>query len=157
MSRISFDHTAMKIAAVMSERSTCFRRSVGAVLVDSHNRIISTGYNGVSSGSMHCNEFQVTGGERIYKHLCNGYNSLSGQNLDKCEAIHAEQNALMACHDMFAIVTCYVTVSPCMHCAKMLRNTSCKRIVFASEYSDAQIIKSYWESSGRIWELLKIL
>jgi len=52
-SRISKNAYFMKIAEVVSQRSTCVKRMVGAVLVkDSH--IISTGYNGAPSGFKHC-------------------------------------------------------------------------------------------------------
>jgi len=47
--RISKDDYFMKIAVVVSERSTCIKRKVGAVLIkDSY--ILSTGYNGSPSG-----------------------------------------------------------------------------------------------------------
>ena len=50
--RISKDNYFMKIAEVVSERSTCIKRKVGAVLIkDSH--ILSTGYNGSPSGFNH--------------------------------------------------------------------------------------------------------
>ena len=43
----------MEIAELVSSRSTCLRRQVGAVLVrDKH--IISTGYNGAPRGVTHC-------------------------------------------------------------------------------------------------------
>ena len=51
--RISKDDYFMKIAEVVSERSTCIKRKVGAVLIkDSY--IVSTGYNGAPSGFNHC-------------------------------------------------------------------------------------------------------
>ncbi|MFX1258352.1 MAG: cytidine/deoxycytidylate deaminase family protein, partial [Promethearchaeota archaeon] len=47
--RISKNEYFMEIAELVSKRSTCIRRKVGAILVkDSH--IISTGYNGVPPG-----------------------------------------------------------------------------------------------------------
>jgi hypothetical protein len=38
----------------------------------------------------------------------------SGTGLDVCEAIHAEQNALLQCKDVEQIDTAYVTAMPCM-------------------------------------------
>ncbi|MEE9376623.1 MAG: hypothetical protein V3V33_01130 [Candidatus Lokiarchaeia archaeon] len=51
--RISKDNYFMKIAEVVSMRSTCIKRNVGAVLVKD-NHILSTGYNGAPSGLPHC-------------------------------------------------------------------------------------------------------
>lgn len=69
-----------------------------------------------------------------YPHSCAGAQSPSGTNLDGCQAIHAEQNALLQCKDIYDIHTCYTTASPCVTCVKLLMNTSCQRIVFAEEY-----------------------
>lgn len=97
------------------------------------------------------NIVQCAGFEPSYPHACTGATAPSGQNLDGCHAIHAEQNALLQCRDIYAIDICYVTVSPCMTCAKLLLNTSCRRIVYLSEYTHLAA-KDLWESSGRLWE-----
>jgi deoxycytidylate deaminase len=51
----------------------------------------------------------------------------SGEGLDVCQAIHAEQNALLQCKDVYDIETIYCTVSPCIHCVKLLLNYFCKK------------------------------
>lgn len=56
MARPDRDTYFLQIAQVVSTRSTCLRRSVGCVLVDSRGHILSTGYNGVPAGQVHCNE-----------------------------------------------------------------------------------------------------
>jgi len=61
------------------------KRAVGAVIVNDL-RIVSTGYNGTPFGSLNCNE---GGCER-----CNA-NVPSGQALDACLCIHAEENAVI--------------------------------------------------------------
>ena len=66
---------------------------------------------------------------------CSGSNEPSGLGLDKCEALHAEQNALLQCRDAWEIDTVYVTVSPCITCTKLFMNTSCQRILFRYPYS----------------------
>ena len=51
--RPSYDEYFMEMAYVVSKRSTCIRRKVGAILVkDKH--ILSTGYNGAPKGHKHC-------------------------------------------------------------------------------------------------------
>lgn len=93
---------------------------------------------------------QCVGFRIKHDQACPGHDSPSGTNLDACQAIHAEQNALLQCKDIYDIETCYCTASPCMTCTKLLLNTSCKRIVFFSEYP-APGAKDLWISSGREW------
>lgn len=84
-------------------------------------------------------------------HRCAGWDLPPGE--DKCEAVHAEANALLQCRNSWEIHTAYVTLSPCLPCAKLLLNTSCKRIVFAAEHTrlDARAI---WQKTGREWILM---
>lgn len=139
-SRPSKDELFLQMAVLLSTRSTCSRRGVGCVLVDSRGHVLSTGYNGVPSGWRHCTDIP-----------CDGAAYLTGTGLEKCRAIHAEQNALLQCPDAYEIYTCYVTVSPCVHCVKLLCNTSCERIVFVEKYAqpDSELI---WEHHGGKWE-----
>ena len=136
----------LRMAALVATRATCLRRSVGAVLVNSRRHVLATGYNGVAAGRPHCNHHDMFG-PVSYPHACQGATAPSGQKLDECEAIHAEQNALLQCRDVFDIDTCYVTVSPCIHCTKLLLNTSCRRIVAAAIYD--QRAADLWTDSGR--------
>jgi dCMP deaminase len=94
---------------------------------------------------------QCVGFEHGRPHACSGANSPSGTNLDSCQAIHAEQNALLQCKDVYDIDTCYVTTSPCITCTKLLMNTSCRRIVYIEEYPHTAA-KELWVRSGRVWE-----
>ena len=139
------DEYFTKMALLVAFRATCPRRAVGCVLVNSAGHVIATGYNGVARGTPHCE------GE----HRCGGSDSPSGQGLNKCKAIHAEQNALLQCSDVECIDTVYVTASPCITCAKLLLNTNCKRVVFFEEYSDISA-KDLWESTGREWIHFKL-
>ena len=153
------DEWAMKLALVTAQRATCCRRAVGCVLLDSRGHVLSTGYNGVASGLPHCNheEHKVLhdglAGVSVYPFACSGAKSPSGTNLDGCQAIHAEQNALLQCRDMYAIHTAYVTASPCMTCCKLLLNTSCQRIVYVEEYPHSTA-RNLWIGAGRVWEQL---
>lgn len=151
------DEWGLQLAQVTASRSTCLRRSVGCVLVDKRGHILATGYNGVAAGAKHCNESRQLYPpfrETDYPHACPGAQSPSGTNLDGCQAIHAEQNALLQCGKVWEIDTCYTTTAPCMTCVKLLLNTSCQRIVFKEDYphSEARVL---WENAGRIWLQLK--
>ena len=85
------------------------------------------------------------------QHTCPGQHLSSRYAPTACQAIHAEQNALLQCRDVYAIDTCYTTTAPCITCLKLLLNTSCRRIVFDEPYvqSEAQV---WWEGTGRIWK-----
>lgn len=137
--RPSRDEVYLVMALVIAARGTCARRKVGCVFVDADGFVLSMGYNGVASGRTHCTDVP-----------CPGAHHASGQGLDTCEAIHAEQNAILRLPDPRRLHTAYVTVSPCVSCVKLLLGTSCQRIVFAEQYphSDAE---AWWRSAGREW------
>jgi len=129
MKRPDWDSYFMEIAQVVSKRSTCLRRSVGAVLVKD-KQILSTGYNGTPKGLPHCEE---VGCLRQQLHVP------SGQNHELCRGIHAEQNAVIqaAVHGSSTDgATIYCTHQPCVVCTKILINAGIKRIVYANPYPD---------------------
>ena len=83
--RPDWDHYFMEIARVVSKRSTCLRRSVGAVIVK-NRQIVATGYNGTPSRLEHC---AVTGCLREQLKVP------SGKMHELCRGIHAEQKILI--------------------------------------------------------------
>ena len=129
----------IEMAQLVSSRATCCRRKVGCVLVDNTGHVLSTGYNGVPTGFKHCEE----GSE------CLGASFPSGEGLDACEAVHAEQNAMLQCKDISLIHTAYVTTAPCMHCTKMLLNIPCERVIYMQDYDKSG--KALWKKSKRKW------
>ena len=143
MTRPSKDETFLEIAATLARRSTCRRRAVGCVLVDARGHVLATGYNGVARGLPHCLDGGV-GGPRI----CSGADLPSGTGLDACEAIHAEQNALLQCPDVFAIHTAYATTAPCVTCAKLFLNTGCRRVVYRDAYPQLEAVRDLLARAG---------
>ena len=81
--RPSWDEYFMQIADLVSTRSTCLRRQVGALLVK-ERRIIATGYNRAPRGLPHCAEVGC---------LRQQLGIPSGERHEICRSIHAEQNA----------------------------------------------------------------
>jgi dCMP deaminase len=152
---------AMGVAKLTAQRATCLRRAVGAVFLNARGHIIATGYNGKPAGLPHCNEVVRVQLKPTVKHkfaekettpwACPAASALSGTNLDGCHAVHAEQNALLQCCDVYSIETAYVTTAPCMTCTKLLLNTSCKEIVYKEDYPQAADAKHLWKSANRIW------
>jgi dCMP deaminase len=139
MSRPSRDEYYLRMAELVATRGTCIRRSVGCVLVSEKGRVLATGYNGPPSGEPHCNEGFPCDGATGFK---------SGEGLEKCQAIHAEQNAILLLEDPWKVDTIYVTASPCDTCMKLLLGTSAKRIVCRELYPHAEAL-ARWERAGR--------
>jgi dCMP deaminase len=130
--------TLSTIAAVLARRATCRKLRVGAVLVDERDRILGTGYNGVPHRMQHCTDTP-----------CPGVHAPKGADL--CEAVHAEQNALLQCTALDKIHALYVTHAPCMRCTKMLLNTNCKAIYFVDDTHLEESAQRLWQSAGRAW------
>ena len=156
------DTWALQLAMVTARRATCCRRQVGCVLVNSRGHVVATGYNGVAAGQPHCNDelaydvdADYTQPVKLYPNACLGAKAASGTNLDACQAIHAEQNALLQCRDVYSVETCYVTASPCVTCTKLLLNTACQRVVFVEEYPQPEA-RSLWTAAGRSWEQVQV-
>lgn len=137
--RPGYDAWFMAIALVVARRSTCARRAVGCVVVDADNRILSTGYNGVPHGAIHCTASP-----------CAGARMGSGSGLDVCQALHAEQNALTRLERVREARTMYCTTAPCISCAKLAAATGIQRIVFLEPYPTGG--GEFWtEVAGREW------
>ena len=138
MERPSWDEYFMEMAKLVATRSTCLSRQVGAILVK-NKCVISTGYNGASKGSKHCAEIGC-----IRKKL----NIPSGQQLDLCRAVHAEQNALVQAA-RYGVETegaiMYITVTPCFQCAKMIVNAGIKEIIVNGVYPDERTLELFKE------------
>ncbi|MFA5839359.1 MAG: dCMP deaminase family protein [Candidatus Margulisiibacteriota bacterium] len=129
MSRPSWDEYFLKITQDVSERATCVKRQVGAIIVK-NNRILSTGYNGAPKGFDHCTEQTC-----IRKQM----GLPSGQRHELCRGLHAEQNAIIqaALHGVSIDGgTLYCNYQPCAICVKMIINAGIKKLVYSGGYPD---------------------
>jgi len=131
--RLDWHNYFMKIAKIVSERSTCNRAKIGAIIVKNKN-IISTGYNGSPAGLPHCHEV----GCLIYT-----TKNPDGEEEQNCfRTIHAEINAIaLAAKNGVCIegADIYVTASPCYHCLKVLINVGIKNIYYDKPYKIEKI------------------
>ncbi|HXB12188.1 MAG TPA: dCMP deaminase family protein [Bacteroidia bacterium] len=130
--RPSFDEIYMELAVTLAKRSHCIKMHVGAVLAKD-TRIISLGYNGPPPGTHNCDEeWPKDGCPRDSKGGC----SL---------AIHAEQNAILYAAKNRASVeggTLYVTLSPCLACARIIYTSGIKQVFYLNSYGDYKGIAS---------------
>ena len=128
--RPSWDEYFMEMAQLTAKRSTCMRRSVGAIIVKDRH-IVATGYNGAPRGIRHCAERGGCMREKL--------GVPSGERHELCMALHAEQNAIIQAATLGVSIedaTIYVTHQPCVICAKMIINAGIKRIVVKEGYPD---------------------
>lgn len=132
MERPEFDDIFMELAVNLAKRSHCIKRHVGAVLTKD-TRIISIGYNGPPSGTHNCDlEWPEDGCPRDSKGSC----SL---------ALHAEQNAILYAVKNKTDVegaTLYVTLSPCIACARIIYTMKIKKVIYLKSYAEYKGIPS---------------
>jgi dCMP deaminase len=123
--RPDFNDIFMDLAVNLSKRSHCIKAQVGAVLTKD-TRIISIGYNGPPAGTHNCDEeFPQTGCARDAKGSC----SL---------AIHAEENAILYAAKNGTLTdgaTLYVTLSPCLPCARIIFSMKIAKVVYLHSYA----------------------
>ena len=139
--RPSWDEYFMNIAEIAKTRSNCIRRQVGAVLVNEKHQIISTGYNGVPRGIVHCTKDTCT---KLYEE--------SGEKNEICPAVHAELNAILQAATAGISsegTTLYSTTRPCGNCTMAIINAGIKRVVYIEDYTDP-ILRSGWLDSSNV-------
>ena len=127
--RPSWHQYFMEMAFLASQRSTCIRRKVGAVVV-LENQILATGYNGAPKHVSPCGETGC---------LRHKMNVPSGTMHELCRGVHAEQNAIVqAAINGTSIrnATLYCTNHPCSICAKMIINSEIRNVYIADDYPD---------------------
>jgi dCMP deaminase len=143
----SWDEYYFNIAKQSARRSRCLSRRIGAVIVRDKS-IISTGYNGPPRGVPQCYkrwyldpEFLAKYGGKLKasvdttKPICPRHllGAKSGELLDICVAVHAEENALLnaAWHGIptkgaTMFLNCGV---PCFRCVARIINAGIEEVV----------------------------
>lgn len=128
------------IAELVSGRSVCNSRQVGAVLVRDR-LILATGYNGPPRGFPHCDECP-----RLQKE-----DYEPGKYLEICPATHAEINCLASAARMGVSVkgaTLFINTNiPCKNCMAALINAGVQQIFAEYDYYDT-LAKDMVEQCG---------
>jgi dCMP deaminase len=132
--RISKEEYYLGIAREVARRSTCFRRSIGAIIVRD-DQIISTGYVGAPRKTRDSVDHGFCLRDRL--------GIPHGQRYELCRSVHAEQNAIINAAragvsllggDMYIFGTAMeggaaINAFPCFICKKMILNASLTRVV----------------------------
>lgn len=104
----------LDLASLVASWSKDPSTQVGAVIVDSRNRIVSVGFNGFPH---RVSDTEVTRDEKLRR------------------TIHAEENALLFANTSLEGCTLYVTHHPCARCTAKLIQVGIKAIIYRDELS----------------------
>ena len=140
-SQRDLDHAYMDMAGRWAELSSARRKKVGCLIVK-RGAIISDGYNGTPSGfNNDCEVCAPTGdGGMVVDdegELVEGTYKL----VTRDEVIHAESNAIIKLSkstQSSAGGTMYITISPCVDCAKLIIQAGIKRVIYGEVYRDTK-------------------
>lgn len=122
-------HYLMDVAKTVAKRSRDPRTQVGALIVDSKNRILSTGYNGFPPGIIETPE------------------RWSPEN-KKNFVIHAEANAIAFGGKDLAGGVLYVTLHPCLDCAKLVIASGIKTVVYETHREEYALARELLTEAG---------
>ena len=127
MSRPSWDQIWISFAKNISQRSCDPRHKVGAVIVTEDNtQVLGVGYNGDYAG---------------------GPNEVESLEPGESGTIHAEINALVKMNfSHHKRKTMYVTLSPCIACAKAIINGGIDKLIYLDLYRDQSSISLLLEA-----------
>ena len=112
---MKYDDAYMETAEAFAAKSQCPRTQVGCAIVLASG-VVSPGFNGMASGGPNQWEFSPDGNP---------------------EVVHAELNSLGKCLEQGLSTkgaNLYVTLSPCLECAKLLVRAGVTRVVYRDEY-----------------------
>lgn len=121
---LSWDEYFMGVASLSAMRSKDPNTQVGACIVNTDNRIIGIGYNGLPKG-LDDDQFNWNNNKEDFLNSKYAY------------VVHAEANAILNATSNLAGSTLYVTLFPCNECAKIIAQSGIQEIVYVSDkYSD---------------------
>jgi len=124
MQIINWDEYFMSVAYISSLRSKDPRTQVGACIVDTNHRIISTGYNGMPNN---CNDSEMP------------WESKEGLEGKYLYVVHSELNAILYAKNDLNGCILYSTLFPCNECAKTIVQSGISEVVYLSDkYKDME-------------------
>ncbi|MBO0707230.1 MAG: CMP deaminase [Candidatus Dormibacteraeota bacterium] len=112
--RIPLEEVYMRMAEELAKRSTCARNQVGTVITTADlTQVLGIGYNGNARGLPNRCDTDQPGG---------------------CGCVHSEANALLKAGAQTPGKRMFVTVAPCVMCAKMIVNSNVERVYYRRAY-----------------------
>ena len=152
--RITKDEYYLGIAREVARRSTCWRRSIGALIVRD-DQIISTGYVGAPRKTRDSFEHGFCLRDRL--------DIPHGQRYELCRSVHAEQNAIINAAragvsllggNIYIHGTVFggedpINAFPCFICKKMIINAGLDRVVCSTRTGGKKVFRV--EQWARDW------
>lgn len=133
MERVNKVNYYLDIAQTVATRSTCLRKSFGAIIVK-NDTIISTGYNGAPRGRKNCSDICTCIRDQL--------NIPRGERYELCRSVHSEANAIIAAsRDQMLGATLYMTcldsktgdvvpdTNSCAMCKKLIINAGISTVI----------------------------
>ena len=133
----------LDLAHTVSKRSTCLRRSYGAVIVK-NDEVISTGYVGAPRGRKNCSDLGFCMREEM--------NIPRGERYELCRSVHAEANCIISAARRDTIgATLYLVgrdkksgelvekACCCAMCKRMVINAGIEKVVVRETKTDYTI------------------
>jgi deoxycytidylate deaminase len=163
----------MSMAYTASLMSHCFKRQVGAVIVDKMGKVVSIGYNdnptplsscvsafygcfrdGYIDEVMKSLKYCPNCGEKLENfrppYLCTKCKEnlqrqvLPDRALGRCSALHAEERAIIdAGRHNLLGCTIFVTAFPCFTCAQKILDTGINTVWYAESYPDVDGLRAF--------------
>ena len=139
----------MHLALKQAERAECLRRQVGAVLVRD-GKVIATGYNGAPRGLAKAEQVGC---------LRTRMGVRSGEHLEICRGIHAEQRAIVQAA-VRGVSTrgsiLYCTHHPCSICAHMIIEAEIIKVFYHADYPDPLGVEAFAESDVVVCQIKQV-
>jgi dCMP deaminase len=124
----TLDYQYLSLAWEVAQGSPCQRTKVGCVIVNhidrSSDNIIMT-----SCGNDLC---------RLKE--CMRPNVKSGESLEYCRGVHAEEKAILLMgKDKCKGLTIYVTHFPCASCARLIAHVGIKQLIYSEDWGNSEL------------------
>ncbi len=145
MERVSKENYYLDIAQTVATRSTCLRKSFGAIIVK-NDTIVSTGYNGAPRGRVNCCDLKTCIRDQL--------NIPRGERYELCRSVHSEANAIIAAsRERMLGATLYMTcldsktgeivagTNSCAMCKRLVINAGIDKVVIRDNENDYRVIR----------------
>lgn len=121
-SRLSWVEWALGLCEAVAKRADCTRRQVGSVILDPEHRVVATGYNGYPAGKPGCaSAGACPRGQKSKTEVLPMASYTAPES--RCDALHAEENAILYARRDLRGCTIYINHEPCPNCRRVIAGT----------------------------------